>query len=196
MRLITTILLFALSLSPLSAEVTPEQSKENRAKICWLFDHFSKNQVDEAKTSNLIQFYQGLDAKGLQGVDAHVQKRIDETRVTDAAKADQMAAIYAEMKAAKASAAAASASAAAASVDPEASKKSRGAICWLFDYWKENPIKEDKTSKLVEHYANLSEKDRNDVNRYVAARIDETRMIDAEKAKKLDGLFENMKASR
>lgn len=107
-------------------------SAQNRAKICWLFDHFSENKIEEAKIPNLIQFYQGLNAEGLKGVDAHIQKRIDETRVTDGAKADQMADIYGKMKAAKASAA-------AANVDPGASKKSRGAICWLFDYWKKKP---------------------------------------------------------
>lgn len=61
---------------------------------------------------------------------------------------------------------------------------------------RKNPVKDEKVRQLDAHYANLSEKDRNDVHRYVVARIDEIRMIDAEIAKMLDGVFENMRVSR
>lgn len=78
--------------------VTPQESAEARAKICYLFDRFVEAGPGRSKVPTLVEMFQRMTVEDSNAVVNRVTTQIDELRATGATRADELQAILQTMQ--------------------------------------------------------------------------------------------------
>lgn len=168
---------------------SPAESREARAKICWLWEHFRDVPAPREKLEEWTILYPRLDREDLEACDELGAKILEEIRTGDPER-------YAFLSSAQTLAhEKRREKLRSVAVTQEESTDSRARICFLFDHFRTHPVAPGKLFSLEEMYERMLEGDRMAVDGHMEKGIREARGEGAAKAEELSAILGKMKAA-